>query len=122
MILKREIIAELSKELSLPFTGIEQDWDVEMADLNRIDYFLKFYQGNELSVDKKVALISLIIASYEEFLNENNIHVDGRWDEIKSILESERVIFTNLIDYWSLRNEVAENNLFRVTPIMRNVK
>jgi hypothetical protein len=63
MILKKEIIEQLSKELSLPFTGLEQDWDIEMADSNRINDFLEFYQQNNLSADKKVAMMSLILAS-----------------------------------------------------------
>lgn len=42
--------------------------------------------------------------------------------EIKSILESERVIFIDLINYWSLSNEVEEDNLFRITLLMRNIK
>jgi len=42
MILKKEIIEQLSNELALPFTGIEQDWDIEMADSNRINDFLEF--------------------------------------------------------------------------------
>ncbi len=122
MILKKEIIEQLSKELSLPYTGIEQDWDIEMANSNRINDFLKFYQKNDLSADKQVAVMSLILASYEEFLNENDLEIDDRWYEIKSILESKRVIFVDLINYWSLCNEIDEDNLFRITPFVRNIK
>lgn len=122
MILKKEIIEQLSKDLSLPFTGIEQDWDIEMANSNRLNDFLKFYQQNDLSADKKVAVMSLILASYEDFLYNNNLEIDDRWNEIKSILKSERIIFVDLIDYWALSNEVEEDNLFRITPLMRNIK
>lgn len=113
---------QLSKELALPYTGTEQDWEIEMANSNRINDFVQFYQQNDLSVDKKVAVMSLILASYEDFLNENDLEIDDRWNEIKSILKSERVIFVDLIDYWSLNNEVEEDNLFRTTPLMRNIK
>ena len=122
MILKKEIIEQLSKELSLPFTGREQDWDIEMANSNRINDFLKFYKHNDLSNDKKAAIMSLMLASYEDFLNERNIEIDDKWNEIKSVLESERVIFVELIHYWSLDNEVEEDNLFRITPLIRNIK
>jgi hypothetical protein len=122
MILKREIIEQLSKELSLPFTGIEQDWDIEMANSSRINDFLKFYQQNNLSLGKKNAVMSIILASYEDFLNENNLDIDYRWNEIKAILGSEKVIFTNLIAYWSLNNEIDKDNLFRITPLIRNIK
>lgn len=121
MILKKEIIKQLSKELSLPYTGIEQDWDIEMADSNRINDFLEFYHQNDLSTDKKVAVISLVLASYEDFLNENDLEIDNKWDDIRSILESEKVIFVDLINYWSLGNEVEED-VFRITLLMRNIK
>ena len=122
MILKKEIIEQLSNELALPFTGIEQDWNIEMADSNRINDFLKYYQRRDLSSDKKVAVMSLILVSYEDFLNEHDLEMDDGWNEIKSILESERILFVDLIDYWSLGNEIEEDNLFRITPLMRNIK
>lgn len=121
MILKKEIIEQLSKELSLPFTGIEQDWDLEMANSNRISDFLKFYKQNNLSVSKKIAVMSLILASYNDFLNENNLENDDKWNEIKSVLKSEKMIFDVLIDYWSLSNELEEDNLFRITPLIRQI-
>lgn len=122
MILKKEIIEQLSKELSLPFIGIEQDWDIEMADSNRINDFLKFYHQNDLSADKISGVMSLILASYEDFLNENDLEIDERWNDIKFILESKRVILIDLINYWSLSNEVEKDNFFRITPLMRNIK
>jgi len=122
MILKKEIIEQLSKELSLPFTGLEQDWDIEMADSNRINDFLEFYQQNNLSADKKVAMMSLILASYEDFLTENDLIIDDRWEKIQSLLESKKIFFVDLINYWSIWNELDEDNLFEITPLVRNIK
>lgn len=122
MILKKEIIEQLSKELSLPYKGSEQDWDIEMADHNRIDEFIKFYKENKLCDDEKVAVMSLILSSYDDLLNENDLEIDDKWNEIKSILISEKIIFVDLIDYWALSNEVEEDNLFRITPFIRNIK
>lgn len=118
--LKKIIIKQISKELSLPFTGIEQDWDIEISDPNRIDDFLNFYSKIDLSSDEKFAVMSLIVASYEEFLNENTLNIDDRWSKIKLILESEVDIFIDLINYWSLSNEV--DDLFKVTPLIRDIK
>ncbi|MCH5718261.1 hypothetical protein [Niabella hibiscisoli] len=122
MILKKEIIEQLSKELLLPYTGTEQDWGIEMADSNRIDEFIKFYKESNLYDDKKIAVMSLILSSYDDLLNENNLEIDDRWNEIKSILKYEKIIFVDLIDYWLLSNEVEKGNLFRITPLMRNLK
>jgi hypothetical protein len=122
MTLKNEIIEQINKMLILPCLGTEQDWDIEMADSNRIDEFVKFYKEGNLCDDKKVAVMSLILSSYDDLLNENNLEIDDKWNEIKSILKSERKIFIDLIDYWSLNNEVEKDNLFRITPLIRNIK
>lgn len=106
----------------MPYTGIEQDWDIELADSNRINDFLEFFHHNNLSTDKKVAVISLVLASYEDFLNENDMEIDDRWDDIRTILQSERIIFVDVINYWSLSNEVEKDNFFRLTLLMRNIK
>ncbi|TJZ60058.1 hypothetical protein FAZ15_14330 [Sphingobacterium olei] len=122
MILKKEALEQLSKELSLPFTGAEQDWDIEMADSQRINDFLEFYHRRDVSTDNKVAVMSLVLASYEDFLNENDLQTDESWDAINLILESEKAIFIDLINYWSLSNEFEEENIFRITPLIRSIK
>lgn len=118
MIPKKETIAALSKKLSLPYTGTEQDWDIEMADSNRINEFIDFYHQYGLAFEERGALMSLIIASYDDFLNENNIEVDFRWDIIKAMLAKDRIQFLELINYWSQSNKA---DIFRITPLMRTV-
>ena len=118
MIPKKETIATLSKKLSLPYTGTEQDWDIEMADSSRIKEFIDLYHQYDLAFEERVALISLIIASYDDFLNENNVEIDCRWDAIKAMLAKDRIHFVELINYWSLYNET---DIFRITPLMRTV-
>ncbi|RPE06025.1 hypothetical protein EGT74_27130 [Chitinophaga lutea] len=120
MILRKEIVEHVSKELSLPFTGTEQDWDIEMADQRRVDEFVAYYKENDLSKEVKYAIMSLILASYDDFLNEKDLDKDNKWNEIKVILKSEKEIFTNLINYWSVGTETA--NVFRITPLIREVK
>lgn len=122
MILKKEIIEQLSKELLLPYTGIEQDWDIEMADSKRIDEFIDFYCHKDLSVDKRIAVISLILSSYEDFLSENDLKVDHRWNTIRFILESERDICFDLIEHWSFSNEIENNDEFRITSLIKDIK
>lgn len=121
MILKKEVIEELSKRLSLPFAGIEQDWALEMASSEKLDDFLRFYKRHGLSKDERVALISLILASYEDFLNENDLDVDDRWNAIMEIIDSDRTAYQGLLEYWSL-NESDLKDVFRITPLIRKLK
>lgn len=120
MILRQETLERLSKLLNLPFTGTEQDWDIEMADQNRIDEFIIFYNEVELTEEMKYATMSLIVASYDDFLNSQELDKDDRWDEIKKLLISEKTVFKDLIEYWAVESE--EIDFFRVTPLLREVK
>lgn len=122
MIIKKEILEQLSNELLLPFTGMEQDWDLEMSNYNRIDDFINYYKQNDLPDEKKLALMSLILASYDDFLNKNDLKYDDKWDEIKLELKSKKIIFDNLINYWSLSNETDRDDIFRITPLIREIK
>jgi len=120
MILKKEIIENLSRELLLPYTGIEQDWDIEMADSNRIDEFIAFYKRGDLSDELKLATMSLILTSYEDYLGINELGNNRHWEEIKSQLKAEKILFKDLIRYWSIGEEAE--NLFRITSLIREIK
>ena len=120
MIVRKEIIEQLSKELSLSFTGAEQDWDIELADKRRVVEFISFYKKYNLSIEKKYATMSLILASYDKFLNDKEIDRDNKWDKIKLILSSEKEIFNDLIEYWSAANEIED--VFRITPLIRGLR
>lgn len=122
MILKKETVEELSKDLSLPYTGVEQDWDIEMANFERIDEFIQFFIEKKLSKEKKIATMALILASYEDLLVQNGLKYDDRWNLIKTELKADIISFESLIDYWSLSNEFEQNNLFYITPLLRDIK
>lgn len=119
MVVKRNIIEHLSKELALPFTGSEQDWELEMANINRIDEFISFYKKMNLPKESKYSIMSIILASYEDLLNESNIDKDGRWDEIKILLSVEKDLFKNLLEYWSVGCE--NENVFTITHLIREL-
>ena len=122
MILKLEVIESLSKRLELPYTGIEQDWDIEMANPDRIEEFLSYLKNTELDKSEKIAMMSLIIASFEDLLNEDetNERQCDLWNNIKIMLESDFELFSDIITYWSLIDE--KENVFAITHYIRKVK
>jgi len=121
MILDRKAIESLNSKLSLPITGLEQDWDVELADPKRLGEFISFYQRTALSFDEKKALMSLILASYDELLNKNGISKNELWHEIASLIRSEKELFRELLDYWALKKEIDPENYFKLTPLIRGI-
>lgn len=120
MILKRKAIDYLNKELSLPFTGVEQDWEIEMADSSRLEEFIIFYEKSHLNIEEKRALMSLIIASYDDMLNE--CENKSLWNRIAVCIVSEKQIFSDILSYWKLDNEEIEENLFNITPLIRGIE
>jgi hypothetical protein len=122
MILIKEAIESLNKNLSLPSTGMEQDWEIELADLNRIEEFVSFYKNSSLNEEEKKALMSLIVASYDDYLNEKHISNEVFEREIKKLLTIDKYLFTELFDYWSLIGESNPDNYFKITPLIRNIK
>lgn len=121
MILKKEAIESISQKLSLPFTGVEQDWDLELASSERVNEFVFFYQGTSLSLEEKKALMSLVFASYDDYLNEHEIDKDELWSEIVLLVQSDKDLFKELINYWSLEGETSPENYFKITPIVRKI-
>lgn len=121
MILKKEAIESISQKLSLPATGVEQDWEVELASSERVYEFVSFYRGTLLSLEEKKALMSLVFASYDDYLNEHDIDKNELWSEIVLLVQSDKDLFKELINYWSLEGETFPENYFKITPLVRGV-
>ena len=108
---------ELGKLLSIEIHDWMQDWDITCADAYRLDDFCDIYENHFLSLLQKVELMRLIIASYDDGLNETQF--DFSWERINRLLEIDYVIHKEIIEYWSLLDEKDEENLFEVTPLIR---
>lgn len=122
MILTKKAITSISQKLSLPFTGIEQDWEVELANAERVSEFVSFYKKEALSLEEKKALMSLIFASYDDYLNEREIDKDELWLEIALLIKSDTDLFKELLSYWSLDEETSSENYFKITSLVRAIE
>lgn len=121
MIIKKKAIEELSLNLNLIFTGIEQDWPVELADSERLIEFISYYQKTKLSQDKKFALMALIFASYDDYLNLQEDEINEFGNQIKILVDTDPALFKDLIKYWSVENESDPEMLFKITPFVRAI-
>lgn len=122
MILTREAIDFISQKLSLPFTGVEQDWEIELSDPERVSEFVSFYKKETLSSEEKKALMALIFASYEDLLTEFEVDKNELWLEIVLLIQSDRALFEELLNYWRLDGETSPENYFRITPLVRTIE
>lgn len=120
-ILTNEATQYLNKELNLPATGREQDWEIELADANRIDEFISFYENISLSDDKQSALMALIIGSLEDLAYVKPIE-EAMWKKISILLCSNLELHKPIITYWSLVGENNSDDLFEITKLMRSLQ
>lgn len=102
MILQKNAISSISKMLGLSFTGLEQDWDLEMANPSRFNEFISCYEKLCFTNAEKLALMSIILSSYEELEEEEQIL---HWHNLEKMLLEEKKLFQSLIDYWSAWNK-----------------
>jgi len=63
----------INKLLLLPASGREQDWEIELADPERIGDMLELAERSDLSYDERCALALLTIASIEELMEEKEV-------------------------------------------------
>ncbi|PZD77467.1 hypothetical protein [Mesonia sp. K7] len=101
MILKKNAIQSISEKLKIPFFEYQQDWEIESSDPTRLDEFLSFYKNTTLSGDEKRVLMALIIASYDDLLQEVKDENQYLYNSIKCLLNSNKILFKDILEYWT---------------------
>ncbi|MBD1546696.1 hypothetical protein [Roseibium aggregatum] len=117
----------LSRMFSLPATGQEQDWEVELADDDRTEEFLAGYP--EIKDDDELAfgLVWLIVASFDFRIWDrmSDIELDfydimencgfdvtkaytseelRLWEEVSALLIERKDFFKEIIEYFSINH------------------
>ena len=120
MMINRKIILRVSKLLNLAADGNEQDWSIEFADKSRITEFIKIISSMALSPSERYALVSLILASYDDYLLNEIDKADTLWNQIIKVLDNNRGKYDELLNYWALWGEENKENWFNITFLTRN--
>ena len=93
-----DAVKHLNTLLSLPATGDEQDWEVELSDDRRIDEWLTLFVGNELDLECRSALFLLIMCSIE-FADSHFVSCDLLTSARAALGRDERVR-ARMLSYW----------------------
>ena len=117
--INKETIMSVSKLLGFTAIGNEQDWAIEFADKNRIIEFIEILLKIPLSFSERYAIISLLLASYEDYLSEMEDYNRKVWKEIIKTIEYEKGEYDDLLNYWALWKETNEREWFNITPLVR---
>lgn len=114
-------IAQLTAILNLP--PCCQDWEIEVADPDRVGEFLDVYERQPLDDDGKFALMALIVASYDELLAEHSNETRYR-ERIRRHLLDQFDLHAYTVQYWSLPDDedtAAARDGWSFTPFAREL-
>lgn len=118
MFIKNEVFLELNERLGFNSTGNEQDWPIEFADPNQLPEFIHIVNVWSLSDAEKHAMVELIIASYDDLLNEGNVDSSVKlWSDVLVILKSDSELYQDILNRWALW---GEDDVFAITPLIRD--
>lgn len=117
--IKKETIIKVSKLFSLSATGQEQDWAIEFADKTRVRAFLNVLLTSDLSLSEKYAILSLVLASYDDYLVDHTDMNNELWLDIVRAIDRDRSNYMDILRYWAVNNEEKSNDLFNITPLIR---
>ncbi len=100
-----------------------QDWDLICSDNGRIKEFLSFYKTEDLNDDEKFALMTLIIASFDDLAEAGEpLDTNNLWHDCQYILTDECRLHIRTIHYWSLFEEKHATNYFALIEYIRPIR
>lgn len=113
-----EAIEKLNMLLDLPYMDWMQDWDIQLADSNRIQEFCDAYEQENLDSNEKQALMALIIASYNNYLEERGNEM-VLWDKIAALLRQDFDLHKPTLLYWLCDDNEEVIGGFAITPLVK---
>lgn len=111
-------IDELNKLFQFPAIGDEQDWGIEFSDPSRINEFLSAYESANLTAPQKMAVMELIIASFDELIYSEKDD-PKLWERIASHLNSEKELHKYTLNYWACYED--QRDIFPTTERIREI-
>lgn len=89
----------LNDKLHLPATGMEQDWELELSDSNRISEFVAYLEGGNLDGECQEAMVGLILASFNEAIHRGEFS-EIIWRKFCDLIRDDIVRFMPVISPW----------------------
>ena len=121
MIFSEKCIQFLNQSLKLDASGSEQDWDLGLANPDRLDEFIEYYESNlDLKSEIKRPLIALIVASLDEKINSTNHR--KYFLKIFDIMNKNKKIFEEIYDKWGFDPTYPKEDQFEISPLLFDIK
>lgn len=110
----------LNAWLGFPENPFSQDWEIVNANSERVEDFLSLYQREDLCDDDRFALMSLIVASFDECLLVGKAN-ESLTLRIREYLVRDSKLHEPTIQYWRVEGESDPEFMFRATPFIREI-
>lgn len=110
---------ELALRFALPFAEDMQDWEWEVADVERFDEFIGVYRLASLSDDERFSLMEMLIQCTEDMTLQSNYA--AAWSTIEPLLLSRPDLHRSTVAYWACLHEAEPVARFRVSGNMRQL-
>ena len=95
-----------------------QDWDVELADGERLAEFVSTYSTVALDDDERFTLMTLIVASAHDALDFHEMG-EAEWRPIHDLLIANFSLHACTIYYWCCVDATCMDECFTLSPLMR---
>ena len=116
--LPKEAITALNQALRLPATGREQDWEIELANPDRVNDFVDYAENHALSGGEKHALMALILGSLEDLAHRKEVP-SAVWNRVARLLRAEPGLHAGLVEQWGPRNDGLDG--FAISPLLQSL-
>lgn len=109
----------LADRLSLTYHDSMQDWEWEVAAVDRFDEFLALFGTPLLTDDERFSLMEILIQCVEEMPTEEEF--SRAWSAVESYLLQRPELHSTTVRYWARATETDEGACFRVSGNMRRL-
>lgn len=99
----------------LPGDPSNQDWELTVADPQKIPRFLSEF--DQVGETAKYVLAEILMASFDEAAEEGDFP-QSEWDRFWRLLEADFKTFENIVAYWVQEDE--ESGRWSVTPYLND--
>jgi hypothetical protein len=109
----------LAARFGLEYSDRMQDWEWEVADVDRFGEFLDAYCSAALPDEQQASLMEMLIQCVEEMDEPSKFA--SSWSAIEPLLIARAGLHRPSIAYWATVEEIDPVAKFRVSPAMRRV-
>ncbi len=96
-----------------------EDWDLILADSDWVEKLIGYYETESLNEDEKNILMQLIMASYDERLQEKGYEPELE-QRLANLLKRDVEIHKDTFAYW-MRLDEPESEGWKVTLLLRKI-